>query len=159
MKLTRATVLLKIVLVLSAVVLALVVFGGVPAFMQHAIAFRPDVAGWDYVMRGYALLIALPVWAVMVLLWQAFDTIVKNDSFCAANVKRFRLIMWLALGDLGLVVLLWLFLIISNVLPPFIVMCLMGATYLGIVVSIVFYVLAGLLQNAVALKQDNDMTI
>ena len=35
MKLSRATILLKAVLVLSAIVLGLVVFGGVPAFMQH----------------------------------------------------------------------------------------------------------------------------
>jgi hypothetical protein len=159
MKLTRATVLLKIVLALSALVLALVAFVGVPAFMQHAISFRPDIAGWDYVMRAYALLMALPVWAAMVLLWRVFDTVSKSEAFCAANVKRFRLIMWLAAGDLVLVAILWLFLLISNVLPPFIFMCLTGATYLGIVAVIVFYVLAGLLQNAVAIQQDNDMTI
>lgn len=159
MKLSRATILLKAVLVLSAIVLGLVVFGGVPAFMQHVTEVRPDLAGWDYIMRGYGLLMALPVWAVMGILWLVFDTIPKNESFCTGNVNRFRLIMWLAAGDLVLALALGLFLAISGVTPPFIMMCLTGATYLGIVAVIVFYVLAGLLQNAVAIKQDNDMTI
>jgi hypothetical protein len=159
MKLTRATILLKAVLVLSAILLGFVVFGGVPGFMQHVIDTRPDLAGWDYPMRGYGLLMALPVWAVMGLLWQVFDTVLKNDSFCAANVKRFRQIAWLAVGDLALAVALGAFLVISAVSPPFIMMWLMVAVYTGIVAVIVFYVLAGLLQNAVALKQDSDMTI
>ena len=159
MKLSRATILLKAVLVLSALVLGYVVFAGVPAFMQHVVDVRPDLAGWDYIMRGYGLLMALPVWAVMVILWLVFDTIPKNDSFCAVNVNRFRLIMWLAVADLVLALALGLFLTISGVTPPFIMMCLTGATYLGIVAIIVFYVLAGLLQNAVAIKQDNELTI
>ena len=159
MKLTRATLLLKAVLVLSAIVLALAVFGGVPAFMQHVIHVIPSLAVWDYIMRGYGLLIALPVWAVMVLLWLVFDTIPKSEPFCMANVKRFRQIVWLAVGDLGLALALGMFLIISGVTPPFIMLCLTGATFLGIIATIVFYVLAGLLQNAVAIKQDNDMTI
>ncbi len=159
MKLSRATILLKAVLVLSAIVLGFVVFGGVPAFMQHVTDVRPDLAGWDYIMRAYGLLLALPVWAVMVLLWLVFDTVPKNESFCMANVNRFRLIARLAAGDLILVLALGLFLVISGATPPFIMMCLTGATYLGIVAIIVFYVLAGLLQNAVAIKQDNELTI
>ena len=159
MKLTKATVLLKAVLALSAAVLGYVAFWGVPAFMQHVVHVRPDLAGWDYVMRGYGLLMALPVWAVMVLLWMVFDTIPRNNPFCEGNVRRFRLIMWLAAGDLALVLALGLFLILSGVITMFLMSFLIGATYLGIVAVIVFYVLAGLLQNAVALKQDNDMTI
>lgn len=159
MKLSRATILLKAVLVLSAIVLGFVVFGGVPAFMRHVADVRPDLAGWDYIMRGYGLLMALPVWAVMGILWLVFDTIPKNEPFCTGNVRRFRLIVWLAAGDLVLALALGLFLAISGVTPPFIMMCLTGAAYLGTVAIVVFYVLAGLLQNAVAIKQDNDMTI
>lgn len=159
MKLSKATIWLKGVLVLSALVLGWATFVGVPAFMQHVVDVRPDLAGWDYVMRGYGLLMALPVWAVMALLWRVFDTIPGNESFCAENVKRFRLIARLAIADLALAVALALFLIISGVLPPFIVMCLGGAIYLGVVAVIVFHVLAGLLQNAVALRQDSELTI
>ena len=41
-------------------------------------------------MRAYALVVALPVWAVMALLWRTFDTIPRNNAFCLDNVKRFR---------------------------------------------------------------------
>ncbi|MEA4997850.1 MAG: DUF2975 domain-containing protein [Candidatus Limiplasma sp.] len=159
MKLTHATVLLKAVLVLSFLLLALVVFGGVPAYMAHIIQVRPDVAGWDYWMRAYALVVALPVWAVMALLWRTFDTIPRNNAFCLDNVKRFRRIALLAAADLVPVVGLGVLLVALGVTPPFIMMALMAATYGGVIVAIVFHVLAGLLQNAVVLKQDSDMTI
>lgn len=158
-KLSKATVWLKGVLALSALVLGWATFVGVPAFMQHVTDVRPDLAGWDYVMRGYGLLMALPVWAVMALLWRVLDTIPRNEPFCAENVKRFRLVARLAVADLALALALALFLVISGVLPPFLVLCLTGALYLGVVAAIVFHVLAGLLQNAVALRQDSELTI
>lgn len=159
MKLSKATLWLKAVLALSALVLGWATFVGVPAFMRHVVDVRPDLAGWDYVMRGYGLLMALPVWAVMAVLWKVFDTIPSNESFCAENVKRFQLIVKITVADLGLAAALALFLAISGVVSPFLIMCLCGAIYLGVVVIIVFHVLAGLLQNAVALRQDSELTI
>ncbi len=159
MKLTRATLLLKAVLVCSAVLLAFVAFGGVPAYMSHIIYVRPSLAVWDYWMRAYGLLMALPVWAVMVLLWRVFDTLPKSNAFCMDNVRRFRGMVKLTLADLALATALGAFLIISGVTPAFIMMWLMVALYGGVIVGIVFNVLAGLLQNAVEIKQDNDMTI
>ncbi len=159
MKLTKATILLKAVLAVSAVLLGLVLFGGVPAYLQHVIHIRPSLAAWDYWMRAYATLIALPVWGVMVLLWRAFDTIPKNTAFCVENARRFIRIAQLAVADLVLVVALWIFLYFGCALPAFIAIWLMCATYVGIVAAIVFYVLGGLVRKAAELRQDNDMTI
>ena len=159
MKLSKATILLKAVLVFSAIALGLVVFSGVPGYMQHVVHERPDLAGWDYPMRGYGLLLALPVWAVMVLLLQVFDTIPKNAPFCTENAQRFHKVSRLAEIDLGLVLVLGTFLVINGVTPAFIMGSLMLATFAGIVAAVVFHVLAGLVRNAAELKQDSDMTI
>ena len=159
MKLKRATNLLKAVLVFGIIAVGLVAFVGVPAFMKHVIHVRPALAVWESIMNGYAILIALPVWVAIVLLWQVFDTIPNSMAFSLPNMRRFRQIMWLATGDLGLVVVLWVFLIISEATPPFIMMSMLLATLVGIVAVIVFYVLAGLVQNAAELKQDSDLTI
>jgi len=159
MKLSTASVLLKLVLGFSAIVIALVVFWCVPFYMQHVIDVRPDLAGWDYWMRAYALLVAVPVWVTIVLLWKVFGTIPKSDAFSQENARRFQWIAWLAEGDLCLVGGFALFLLISGVTPPFLVMCFGGAIFAGIVAAMVFHVLAGLVRNAAELKQDSDMTI
>lgn len=159
MKLTKATLLLKAVLIFSAVCLAGAVFGCVPAYMSHIIQARPNLSVWDFWMKAYAFLIALPVWATIVLLWQIFDTIPKNDSFTLDNARRFQWISRLAEGDLCLVAALGLFLVISGVIPALIAACLMATIFGGIVASVVFHVLGGLVRNAAEIKQDNEMTI
>ena len=159
MKLDKATVMLKIVLALGAIALGLVLLGGVPGYMSHVIHVRPSLRGWDFWMKAYATLISLPVWAVIVILWMVFDTLPKNEAFTMVNVTRFRWIARLAVVDLVLVGVLGAFLVISGVTPAFLMMCVLLAVCGGLVVTIVFQVLAGLLQNAVQLKQDSDMTI
>lgn len=159
MKLSTASVLLKIVLVISAIVVALVVFWCVPFYMRHVIDVRPDLGGWDFWMRAYALLVASPVWVTIVLLWKVFGTIPQSDAFSQMNARRFQWIAWLAEGDLCLVGGFALFLLISGVIAPFLVMCFGGALFGGIAAAIVFHVLAGLVRNAAELKQDSDMTI
>ncbi|MEA4929369.1 MAG: DUF2975 domain-containing protein [Candidatus Limiplasma sp.] len=159
MKLSKATLLLKAVLIFCAIALALVAFGAVPAYMQHVIHVRPDLAGWDYWMRALGLLIALPVWGTMVLLWQIFDTIPKNNPFIEANAKRFAQISRLAEFDLCIVGGFWLFLIIAGVTPPFLVVCFSGALFGGVVAAVVFHVLGGLVCTAAELRQDSELTI
>ena len=159
MKLSTASVLLKIVLVISTIAVAFVVFWCVPVYMRHVIDVRPDLAGWDYWMRAYALLVGLPVWAAIAILWRIFDTIPKNDAFSAENARRFQWITRLAEGDLCIVGAFAAFLVISGVTPPFLIMTFGGAIFAGIAAAIVFHVLGGLVRNAAEFKQDSDMTI
>ena len=159
MKLTTASILLKVVLVVSALVLGAVAFWFVPMYMAHVIQVRPDLAAWDYWMRGYALLVALPVWAVMVLLWRVFGSIPHNNAFSHGNAQAFQWIAWLADFDLALVGGFFIFLCIAGVTPGFLVISFGGAIYMGIVAAIVFHVLSALVRNAAELKQDQDMTI
>ncbi len=159
MKTTTATVLLKIVLVLSALAILFVVCWGVPRYMGHVTYVRPSLGVWALPMDLYAAAMAVPVLVAIVLLWRVFDTLPKNEAFSLPNARRFRLIGRLALGDLGLVLILAAFLIISGVIPAFILLCLLGATYVGVVAAIVFHVLAALVGRAAEIEQDNELTI
>jgi len=51
------------------------------------------------------------------------------------------------------------FLLISGVIPAFILLCLIAAVYIGAVAVIVFLVLGALVRNAAQLKQDSELTI
>lgn len=159
MKTKTASWLLKIVLAFSALAVLSVVCWGVPQYMAHVVYVRPSLSPWVFPMEAYAGVMALPVLAAIVLLWRVFETIPKNEAFSMQNAKRFRTIAWLAVGDLLLVLLLAVFLIVSGVIPAFILMCLSAAVYIGIVAAIVFYVLAALVRNAAEIKQDNELTI
>ena len=48
MKLSKATLMLKLVLVFSAIAVAFVAFAAVPAYMSHVIHVRPDLAVWRF---------------------------------------------------------------------------------------------------------------
>lgn len=159
MKTTTATLLLKIVLVLSALAILFVAGWGVPRYMGHVTYVRPDLGVWALPMDLYGAVLAVPVLIAIVLLWRVFDTLPENEAFSLPNARRFRLIGRLALGDLALVLILAVFLIISGVMPAFILMCLLGATYVGVVAAIVFHVLAALVGRAAQLEQDNELTI
>ena len=104
-------------------------------------------------------MIALPVWAVIVLLWFIFDTLPQNKAFSTLNQRRFLWITRLAATDTAIVAALWTFLIISGVTPAFIAMSMSMTICVGIVSIIVFHVLGGLVGYAADLKQDSDMTI
>ena len=159
MKLSKATLMLKLVLALGAAAVAFVTFAGVPAYMGHVIHVRPDLAVWKFWMEAYGVLIALPVWAVIVILWFVFDTLPRNEAFTRRNQQRFRWITRLAGADTAIVAALWVFLIASGVTPPFIAMSMSLTLAAGVVAVIVFYVLGGLVGYAADLKQDSELTI
>jgi len=102
---------------------------------------------------------SLPVLAAIFLLWRVFSTLPQGNAFSADNVRRFKIIARLAAADLALVLALAAFLIITGVLPAFILLSLIAAVYVGVVAIIVFQVLAGLVHNAVELRRDNELTI
>lgn len=159
MKPTTATLLLRTVLIVSAVIILLVVFYGVPMFMSHVTDVRPALSPWVFPMEACAGVIAAPILAVIVILWRMFDTLTRDCAFTMENVRRYRLMAWLALADLMMLVALAVFLILSDAFPGFIACCLLGAAYIDTVGTIVFFVLGGLVQNAAELKQDQDLTI
>lgn len=159
MKSKTASCLLQTVLAFSALAILLIVCWGVPQYMTHIVHVRPSLSPWVFPMEAYAGLMALPVLSAIALLWKVFGTIPKNESFSMKNAGRFQTIARLAAADLLLVLLLAAFLIVSQVIPAFILICLIAAVYIGIVASIVFHVLAALVRNAAEIKLDNELTI
>lgn len=159
MKPATATFLLRTILLVSAAILLSAVFYGVPMFMGHVTDVRPSLSPWVIPMEVYAGLLAAPILAVIVILWRMFDTLTRNCAFTMENVRRYRLMAWLALVDLALLIALAELLIVSNALPGFIACCLLVAGYIDTVGAVVFFVLGGLVQNAAELKQDQDLTI
>jgi len=159
MKSTTAVKMLKTVLLISALVILFLACWGVPGFMGHVTYVRPSLSPWVAPMIVYGALIALPVLAAIALLWKVFGTLTNNEAFSLANARRFRQIAWLAAADLVLVLILAAFLIISGVIPAFILLCILAAVYIGVVAVIVFLVLSALVKNAAELKQDSELTI
>ena len=159
MKPTTATFLLRTILIVSAVIIISAVFYGVPMFMAHVTHVRSSLSPWVFPMEVYAGLLAAPILAVIIILWRMFNTLTRDCAFTMDNVRRYRLMAWLALADLALLIALAVFLILSSALPGFIACCLLVTAYIDTVGAIVFFVLGGLVQNAAELKQDQDLTI
>ncbi len=159
MKPNTASVLLKAVLIISTIAILSIVFWGVPQYMQHVVYVRPSLSVWIWPMQLYAGLLTVPVLLAITLLWRVFTTVATGEAFSMLNAIRFERIKWLAAGDLLLVLILAAFLILSGVIPAFILLCLLAAIYIGVVAVIVFHVLGALVRNAAQIKQENELTI
>jgi hypothetical protein len=159
LKNTTAVKLLKIVLSASALVLLFIICWCLPRFMEQMVHIRASLQPWVIPMVAYGVLISLPVFTSIVFLWQVFNTIPTDAAFSRPNARRFRLIAWLAAGDLALVLVLLVFLLIAGVIPAFVLLSLIAVIYVGVVAIIVFHVLAALVTNAAILQQDSELTI
>lgn len=160
MKTGTASILLKAVfLIFCAVVLLLVVLGGVPGYMSHVTNVRPDLSGWALPMELYGADFPAGLCgdrAVMDGVWY------HRGEQCVLRGERPAVYADRASGHSGPrpgLAVLWGFLLIVGIMPGFILLCLSGATFVGSVAIIVFRVLAALVQNAASLRQENELTI
>ena len=92
-------------------------------------------------------------------MWRVFDTIAVNDAFCRQNALRFTRVWQLALFDLALVVAMAVFLGFNRAMPPYLIFTLSMLAFLGVTSGATAFALAGLVNNAAQLAENDKMTI
>lgn len=150
---------LKIIVIVAALsCLALCIFI-VPQLGRAAVRHYPEYSGYYLPCLIFFWVSALPVFAALIKAWEIFREIGKDNSFCAQNAARLRVISIMALADtiyyiIGAVVLAAL-----NMLHPALMIILIGVLFIGFTVMTASAALSHLTQKAASLKDENDLTI
>ena len=114
----------------------------IPQLVHYVARFYPDYAGFASAAVWYVNLGFLPFYGALVLAWQVFSAIGRDESFTRANARRVRGASWLALFEVAYLIggLIWLIL-------------------LGLAAAVLCYALSVLILQAAEMKEEADLTI
>lgn len=159
MKNTTVAGLLRAALALWTAAVLTVTAYFVPVFMRHICAVRPELAGWYGwgVAFGW-LLAAMMLWAFM-LLWRVMGTVAQGRAFVRKNATRFRRVWQLSAASFTLCAGLGIFMVLTNILPPFLVLTVAGLLLATATAGLASFALSGLCQSAALLREESEMTV
>jgi hypothetical protein len=148
------------VFVIGTPVLAFCIFM-VPTIARN---IAEGMSGWDYLMLGILTIIyisAIPFYAALYQAFQLLSYIDKNKAFSDLSVKALKKIKNYAITISGLyVVALPLFFIFAELDDaPGVVLVGMLLVFAPVVIAVFAAVLQRLLQEAIHIKSENDLTV
>ncbi len=139
-----------------------VLFAGlvpIPQLVHYVARFYPDYAGFSSAAVWYVNLGFLPFYGALVLAWQVFSAIGRDESFTRANARRVRGASWLALFEVAYLIggLIWFG--TRQALSGVTTLGLLGLILLGLAAAVLCYALSVLILQAAEMKEEADLTI
>jgi hypothetical protein len=162
MKKKTMTVLLRAALVIGAALLAAVFFWAVPSYGQYmAKVAAPEFAYAYWPCLIWAWCFAVPIFIALIPAWKVFGSIsAPGGAFTRANVKSLRLIAILAFVD---AVIFPVGMIAVGSMgagsPGLVVLVTPSVMFACAAVGLAALVLSRLVEEAVEIKEENDLTI
>jgi len=163
MKKTTMTRLLHAVLVIGAIVLAGAFFWALPMYGKYmATVEAPEFADAYWPCLIWAWCFAAPVFAALIPAWRIFSSIsAPEGAFTRSNARCLRWIAWLAFAD---AVIFPAGMVIVGATtgagsPGLVVLVTPTVIFSCVAVGLASLVLSHLVDEAAALKEDNDLTI
>lgn len=154
----KIATILKIFTVVAAIVGALFFFLYVPIVMKEAasVAEMPDLE-WKGIagISTIALMIYLALWDF----WKMCTRIGDNNSFCRENARCIARIGIYALIAMALILCGTIWVATLSLLSGPLVIFVFFVEFVILGVAVVCFALSKLVENAAALKEENDLTI
>ncbi len=159
MKQKELSVCLRCVEVLVALTVAFLAFLFVPELGREMALQNPnyDFMFWPCLLYIWATVV--PVAVALVIAWRIFQEIGRDNSFCAGNARRLKIICYLAILDTGLYVLALVLLAAMNLLHPAVMVAIICVVFFGLTIAAVAAALSHLTQKAADVQSENDLTI
>ena len=156
----------KFSVMMKSVIIALALFGAgfyfyfVPAFLKQVDSFklfthRQIFLPWLIL----TVLTCIPCYAVLVLAWKMAVSVEKDKQFSHKNSGRLKKIAVCALADTGFFFLGSLVYWVLGINIPAIVVISVIILFVGIAFAAAADVLAGMVEKAAILQEENDLTI
>lgn len=144
-----------LVLVCCAVLAGLIV----PSMGKEVVLHNPEADYMYWPVLIFFWVSAIPVVAAMILAWNIFHQIGKDNSFCMENANRLKYISRLAMLDTALYLALAAVLAYLKMLSPGVMLLILAVILVGIGMAVLCAALSHLTAKAAALKDENDLTI
>ena len=134
----------------------------VPSYMRFIQRYYAPTIGSLFVgVLSYINLSFTPVYICLILAWRVFTTLRDDNAFCAENARRLHFASLLAMIDVGMVILFYLFTQVgfSWLISPLFLFATLCLILLGISAALVCFALSKLVAQAAELKQEVDLTV
>lgn len=157
----RETLFLKIVIILMAIpILALCIFW-VPGFANSCFEMYPNISTILYFLFGICYVTAIPYFYALLKTLKLLDFIDKNKAFSTDSIKSLNHIKYSAVSILILYIInLPLIYVLGDISDaPGLIVIGMIITFASLVIAVFATVLQKLLQNALEIKEENDLTV
>ena len=163
MKPKNFSIMMKAVIIMIAVFGTLFYFLFVPMMAKEMQSFYiNDMAYYTKLYYAWTVLIwltSVPCYAVLVLVWKMANSVKNDTQFSHKNSGRLSKIALLALIDGAFFFVMNIIYLLANLNHPGVLV----ASFLVFLVSIAFSaaakVLAGMVEKAAVLQEENDLTI
>ncbi len=120
---------------------------------------NPEVAYLFWPCLIFLWASSLPFFAALLLGWRIATDMGRNRSFCHENAQRLKWVCWLALLEAAVYIGAVVTLGVLHLASPGIALLLLFTVAAGLVVAVIAAVLSHLVDKAVALQQENDLTV
>jgi hypothetical protein len=103
----------------------------------------------------------IPVYICLLLAWRVAGTVARDAGFTKQNAKRFKIAMWMAITDVGMVFLfmIWACICHEPLISPFMMIFAVCLIFTGLSAAIICYVFSRLVSQAAVLKEESDLTV
>ncbi|WP_416150343.1 DUF2975 domain-containing protein [Salipaludibacillus sp. HK11] len=154
-----STLFLKIAVILIGItILSLCIFW-LPWIASVSTEAAPEFAYLQYPVLIGLYVTSIPFFFALYQALKLLDCIKNNATFSELSVKGLMNIKYCAIVISILYVLGSLFLLLQNALHPGIAIIGMTITFASVVIAVFTAVLQRLLENAITIKSENDLTV
>lgn len=157
----KSVALLHFILILGIFFLSLLSFYILPSIGESIKYYNPEYTFAYYPGLVWAWSFVAPIFLAVLPLWKIFSSLgVKGGAFCYQNVKNIRMISNLSLLDafifpLGMLVLGFM----GASQPALTYIITPSVIFVCVSVAVILRVLAKLVEEAVKMKEENELTI
>ena len=150
---------LKMITILAGVAGMLLFFGIIPAVVRDLGREFPEL---NYLVLPCLVVLwaaAVPCLVALVEFWGVCSRIAEDNSFCRENARSLEIIGKLALLDTVACLAVTAYLFLNHACNPGVILLSLGVMIAGTAIAIAAMTLSHLVDKAVRIKEDNDLTI
>ncbi len=150
---------LKALVVLSGTMGIVLCFWLAPTYGQRLALNDPQLAHLFWPCLIFIWIGCIPVYAALYQAWIIFTNIGNDDSFCEENVRRLKIVSKLSIAEIIMYFGAAVALLIANLIHIQVFIVIFVILFAAIFVAMSSAALSHLVSKAVALQQENDLTI
>lgn len=150
---------LKTITILAGVAGMLLFFGIIPAVVRDLGREFPEL---NYLVLPCLVVLwaaAVPCLVALVEFWGICSRIAEDNSFCRENARSLEIIGKLALLDTVACLAGTAYLFLNHACNPGVILLSLGVMIAGTAIAIAAMTLSHLVDKAIRIKEDNDLTI
>ena len=161
MKRKTMSTVLHIILILCTLGILVFFFAFLPFLGKETVRENPGYHGFYWPCLIWAWVFSVPFFASIPPAWGIFSSIrQEGGAFCVENVKRFRLLMYMAWTASLLFFGGMVFMAVKGAGSPMLTLIINPCVlFIGFSVGFACFVMSRLVADSVRLKQENDLTI